>query len=336
MACRRWSSWLGAFLFSAVSPLVFAQTITLQGVSSNTCTYTSLTLGSDRNILVTCSGGSTDPAGSKGQIGFTSSAASRVETDSTLSVVVGRSGYVAGTASTAAASVRYTCTPSTGYTPTFPDDATGTLEFSGNQTKSFRITPTALPSGATSATVACSLSVLTNADPGPVQNFTLTVAKASQPGASCTSAPVKQILDPLAQGSTRATVIMGSGETVAVKLPGSYVRSGFTNYGIRLTTSMPITSAPPPTSYATEVFISECPGDFQTPPTRETTREHCGGFAEGVLSWSSKINSYPTPGRYDCETEASKTYYYNIRWRNKAGESTCSGSCGAFVDLSPF
>lgn len=312
--------WLLPLTLLLCSPMsVWPQSITLLGTNSSSCTYTTLTLRQDRSIEVQCDTGA---APSPGTVAFTASSGSAASGGAAVDVTVRRSGNNGGDVST---SVSFSCVsaPQT-YIPQV--SPVNSLTFTTNESKAVRITPTALPTGVTSATVTCTLVSASNGvtivSPSA---YVLTVTSGGGSSGACPTPPSGVANYSVSSTSTRAAVVGLQNEgTAAVSFPAS---AGTSKGGV-LSLTTPVVGYAATSQF--EVAFSECPGSFVVPANNATT--DCAKFVR--LGSISMI--FDTAGGLGaCRLSPDRQYYLNLRWRSSTGASTClnSAGCSAYVDL---
>lgn len=283
-------------------------------------------LGAARVFTLTVVNGS---SGTPGAVAFASVSANTSDNGSDIPVAVVRSGST-GAAPTVTAN--YSCTATNGYVPTYPSgSSSGSLTFSANETKSFVIRASALPTAVASAKVTCTItSVSAGASIGSNGSYELTVT-ASGGGSSCPLNP-NQLYDVTPRSDFYRATIEGlrADQVAAVK---------FRPTDQTTLKNLSLNVAPTVGQYeplGMQVVISECPADFQNiPPGNELRPANCGLFGESSqLSFNAR--SEAPYAFFQCRLDPSKLYYLNVRWKNPdTGESRCAqATCGANVNFS--
>lgn len=312
------------------------QVITLRNTTANTCQYTSMSLAADRSIEVQCT--TSDPS-SPGSIGFSSSGGSSVtDTAPGVAVTVTRFGN-SGTATTA--TVSYACSATGGYAPQYSSgSATGSVSITGNGTQSFTITPTVLPTGVTSSTISCVLSNAQVATLASPTSFSLVVTASGGGGgggggSNCTGAATSQFIDLVGQSGNRAQITnLRNGEIASIRFPAKRVSSFGSLLGTLISFTMPVPGYPHPID-GWQMAISECQGEFNSPPAGNTRPSSCGYFDTSTYG-NLKTRAADPFYAWTCRLDPDKNYFLNIRWLDPStGKSTCpAGACSAFADFS--
>jgi len=299
-------------LFSFLPSAGFAQTITLQNTTSNSCQYTSVSLSSSTgSIVVQCA---TSPGGvnAPGTIGF-SQAASTGTAGTAATIAVQRAS---ASGSIASASVTFTCSGlSAAVLP-----GSGTLTFPANGVEYITVTPSQLPTGQSLATITCALAGNTAGTSLGQSTHTLTVSAAPAPPSpgTCSGGSATFVYDQVSAEPNRTgyrkTISMEVGQTAAIKFPGSRSVFGTMQYGASFASSA-LATAPAPED--AQMVVSECPGNFTDIPTGNVA----GVCAMSLWSGHGEINtlSAGTPKSWECRLDPAKSYYLNLRWLKGSG-----------------
>lgn len=312
---------VGILVLASIS-LGNAQTITLRNSSSNACQYTSLALTAGGNIVVECvdgQGGGTQP----GTVGFASPASSVSANGSAATIAVNRVGSTAGTV----ASVPYNCLSDVaGYNPSISPAASGSLSFTGDESRSITVTPGALPSGTSRAIVTCTLGTPSGgAALGTFTSHALSVTQASS-GTNCSDGPVAATLD-LASDDSRSKddIVFANGETGAV----SFKATRFSFSRLRYLIYWSVTQNIPLNGWQASISLCRGAGYDAVPPGNEANPNNCritDVFNEGGIDISTQAPFKP----YECVLEPGRIYYMNLRWINPSngGPGCPTGTCG--------
>lgn len=334
-------------LAGALNGVATAAVVNLQtnGSTTSFCTYTELRVdAATGDVTVTCAGGGgggTTPAAGEFQFSPTSGSANTTTTGTVgRTITVQRVGYVAGDGISASASVDYACSkdPSTS-TYGFTEITATALNFTGTsgttESKAFTLDLPALGS-LSSAVVKCTLS---NARAGTgtaptikeaAKTYTLTVLPPST--ANCT--PGTPTFTGDLTESLRAVVTMKQGQVAALRIPAT--RTLLENEKPVLYTGQTLQYSSPTAGFlgpsGHTMYISECPGNFSTPPT---------GASASLCSVSTlkpgSLRRTSTTSTTVCRlADTNKTYFLNIRYDScPVTEFNKEGVCSGYIDVAP-
>ncbi len=267
---------------------------------------------------------------------FTPAQTQVVEGSAPFNIQVSRTG------GTVTAGATITCAPVSGYAPTLAPLAP-TWTGSATGPVQVQVTPGMLPAAVTTPlAVTCTLSNPTGgAVLGASTQYTLTVLKSGGPPAFCTTTADQNFDLVLGTVSPPSAGVVSGRRAYVNALPGTqsaairFSPAGGMSGGGGTTISMPSVYGPQPTGNAIQQFVSECPGDFVTPPPDNRfinfNATACGYFDSSQVQFLQFGTTAATP-TWACKLDPTKTYYLNFRYRNPNGSSSCAGACAVYVD----